>query len=228
MRFFDFSGGTARSVYNRPKRGTGLMEEAVGESRLVERAVAGDQAALEQLLIRQHAALAAQLRPRLPEALRSTTSVEDVLQQAYVLVFERISTLEPRGARAFAAWVTTIADHCLTDAIRAEMAAKRGGAQNRVTSPAMSATDSVVHWLDRLAVHLRTPSQSAQEREALLRVQSAMDHLKAEHREALALRYLEGLSVADAAARMGRTEGAVCLLCHRALKRMQEALGVSH
>ena len=202
------------------------MEDNHDESRLVERAVAGDQAALERLLIRHHGALAAQLRPRLPEALRATIAVEDVLQEAYVLVFERISTFQPRGIRAFGSWLATIADHCLTDAIRAELAAKRGGGFNRMDVSPRTATGSVVEWLDRLAVHLRTPSQSAQEREALLRVQSAMADLNEDYREALRLRYLEGLSVADAADRMGRTEGAVCLLCHRGLKRMQEALGV--
>ena len=36
---------------------------------------------------------------------------------------------------------------------------------------------------------------------------------------------MEGLPVADTAARMKRTEGAVCLLCHRGLKRLREHMG---
>jgi DNA-directed RNA polymerase specialized sigma24 family protein len=46
-------------------------------------------------------------------------------------------------------------------------------------------------------------------------------------RLALRLRYLEGLTVAQTATRMSRTEGAVCLLCHRALKQLHTVLGSS-
>ena len=88
-------------------------------------------------------------------------------------------------------------------------------------------TGSIVEWLDLLAAHERTPSLSAAGHEAAALVEGALAGLKDDYREAIRLRYVEGLCVAEAAARMNRTEGALCLLCHRALRRLRETLGSS-
>jgi RNA polymerase sigma-70 factor (ECF subfamily) len=154
-------------------------------------------------------------------------SVDDVLQEAYVGVFQCIRAFQQRGPGAFHAWLEKIAENRLFDMIKAQRAAKRGGDRDRIDAPVNPATGSVVEWLEMLAVHERTPSRSAAMREAVAAVQSAMAALKDDYREALRLRYIEGLPVAEAAARMNRSEGALCLLCHRGLQQMREAMSSS-
>jgi RNA polymerase sigma-70 factor (ECF subfamily) len=56
-------------------------------------------------------------------------------------------------------------------------------------------------------------------------VQIAIDGLKDEYRDVLRLRYFDGLSVAATAERMGRTEPAVHMLCHRAVAQLRDVLG---
>lgn len=203
-----------------------MVEEAAA-IQLLERAIAGDDAALERLLLRHHNRLAALLARKLPGHLRSVIAVEDVLQETYVVVFREIRGFRPHTPQAFDHWLCCVAEHRLYDAIRAEHAAKRGGERRQDVVRPATASGTVVDWLEQLAIHERTPSQSAAAREAVTIVRSALEGLPADYSQALRLRYLEGLTVAQTAERMNRTEGAVCVLCHRALKRLHASLGGS-
>ena len=59
----------------------------------------------------------------------------------------------------------------------------------------------------------------------VLAVQNALGELKEDYREALRLHYIESLSVAETAERMGRSDGAVLMLCNRGLRRLAEVIG---
>jgi RNA polymerase sigma-70 factor (ECF subfamily) len=203
------------------------MDSQRNESELIDQAVAGDESALERLMLMHHSRLAADLGRKLPANVRGFISVEDVLQETYVIAFREILRFQPRQPGSFGAWLSRISERRLFDAIKAERAAKRGGGRVRGEPPTDCTTGSIVQWLEMLAVHERTPSMSAAGREAAVLVQGALAGLKDEYREAIQLRYIEGLCVADAAARMKRSEGALCLLCHRALRCMRETLGES-
>jgi RNA polymerase sigma-70 factor (ECF subfamily) len=193
----------------------------------LKRAVAGDEVALEKLLLQYHARLAGLLSSRVPAQLRSVLSVEDVLQETYMVVFREIRSFQPRSLPAFWSWLSRVAEHRLYDLVRGELSAKRGGDRRRVETRGASGPGSTVEWLEQLAEHERTPSRSAAAREALNEVRMALDSLPPDYREALRLRYINGFSVAQTAETMQRTEGAVCLLCHRALRRMHGVLGGS-
>lgn len=83
----------------------------------------------------------------------------------------------------------------------------------------------MVGMLQQIAITSRTPSVSAASHEAISAVQSALESLPADYREALRLRHIEGLAVAEVAAQMGRTEAAVQMLCHRALRQLATVMG---
>ena len=84
---------------------------------------------------------------------------------------------------------------------------------------------SIAALIDLVAVNEWTPSRSAGGHEAAAAVQVALAGLKPEYRAALSVRYLEGLTAAEAAGRLGTTEGAVHKLCSRALHTLRESLG---
>ena len=56
-------------------------------------------------------------------------------------------------------------------------------------------------------------------------VQDALDGLKEDYREVLRLRYIQSLSVAETAQQMGRSDGAVMMLCNRGLQQLEEVIG---
>lgn len=64
------------------------------------------------------------------------------------------------------------------------------------------------------------PEGSAERAAVIAEVQRALRELKPDHAEVLHLRFIEDLSVAEAAEILGRKEGAVRALQHRALKSL--------
>lgn len=192
------------------------------ESDLIRQAVLGDRAALERLLLDLYAPLVRHLTPRLPESLQSVLSIEDVLQETFSQVFTDIGCFKPTTPAAFYAWVTTIADHRLTDARRALRRKKRGGDYQPAHQPAT--TSSAACLVELLAAEQTTPSQSFAREEAIQAVQLAMAELPADQLQAVRLRFVEGRSADEIAAAMQRTPGAVRGLLDRAKRAMRETL----
>jgi DNA-binding NarL/FixJ family response regulator len=91
----------------------------------------------------------------------------------------------------------------------------------------MAGDSSLILALEELAGHSRTPSRSAARHEALAAVAAELEGLPEEQRQALRLRYMEGLPVLEIARRMQRSEGAIQQLCHRALRNLRDRLGAS-
>ncbi len=189
---------------------------------LVQRAIAGEPLALDRLLLDSYGKLAARVDQKLPAELRRVIAPEDIIQETFSQAFRGIASFRPEGEDSFYRWLTTIADNRVVDAVRAHNAAKRGGGRAGTAGPERS---SVVALIELLAVNEWTPSRSAGGHEAAAAIQVALAGLKAEYREALELRYLEGLSVADTAARLEKTEPAIHKLCSRGLQSLRESMG---
>ncbi|HUU95956.1 MAG TPA: sigma-70 family RNA polymerase sigma factor [Phycisphaerae bacterium] len=195
------------------------------EEELIAQAIAGNQVAIHQLLMRHHDQIAAMLAKKIPPDLAGLLAAEDICQEAYVVAVRELASFQPRGKNAFFKWLLTIAERKLIDAIRALRAAKRGGGKKALELPARSDASSIAGLLEHVAIHERTPSRSAADHEIVSAVQNALAGLKEDYRTAIHCRYIEGLSAAETAARMGRSEGAVLKLCERALQQLAESIG---
>jgi RNA polymerase sigma-70 factor, ECF subfamily len=194
---------------------------------LVSQAVAGVPRALDRLLLDHYAPLAARIERKVPALLRASIATEDIVQETFTDAFRRIGSFRPEGKDAFYRWLTAIADNRLTDAIRACTTAKRGGRRNatHAANQPHAARSSIAAIIDLVAINDWTPSRSAGGHEVAAAVQVALAGLKPEYREALRLRFIEGLSIADVARRLGRTEPSVHKLCSRGLQALRETLG---
>jgi RNA polymerase sigma-70 factor (ECF subfamily) len=197
----------------------------MSEQELVRRAAAGDEAALRRLLLAHHDQLAATIARQLPLDLQPTVSADDVLQEAYLVAFRKIREFELGASGGFQAWLTSIAEHRLSDLIKWRRRAKRGGGWKPAELRPANDESTVIDMLQVLAADSRTPSREACLHEAMAAMQTALENLKEDAREALRLRYLEGLPVAEVAERIGRSEGAVHMLCTRGLQSLREELG---
>jgi RNA polymerase sigma-70 factor, ECF subfamily len=198
-------------------------EPASTESDLLAAAIDGAPQALERLMLGYQSRLLARIRRKLPIALRGSLEPEDVLQETFVEVFRNIATFRPHSTNAFARWLVMIADNKLIDAIRARQTIKRGGGFHAIDA---GATDSsMASLLELLQGDSHTPSRSVAGRDVERAVHAALADLKDDYREAVRLRFLEGLSLAEAAERMQRSEWSVYKLCIRGLSRLREGLG---
>lgn len=197
---------------------------AASDADEIARAVAGDRMALERLLLAQYPRLAAQVARRFPRVLKGVVGVEDVLQETFVEAFRKIGSFEARTVDAFYHWLATIAAHRLLDAAKRLRALKRGAGRKVSLTGADAENSSIVPLLEQLAAHEHTPSRSAVSHEMVNAVQVALAGLKARYRQALRLRYIEGVPLADVAARMGLTERAVDHLCERGRQQLRAVL----
>lgn len=199
------------------------MSSADRETLLLERATAGDDASLSELLAAHHDRLVRDIAARMPAGLRGAVAADDIAQETYVVAFRRIRDFHLTPGATFFDWLAGIAANTLRAAERNRRAKKRGGGGVNVAAEAAGA--STVNLLELLARHSRTPSRSVADVEAIRAVQSALARVPDANRTALQLRYIDGLPVAEIAARMGRTEGAVHQLCHRGLRALGAELG---
>jgi RNA polymerase sigma-70 factor (ECF subfamily) len=190
---------------------------------LLERAIAGEPLALDRLLLSAYPRLAARIDKKLPRSIRSLIAAEDILQETFAEAFRGIRAFRPSGKDALYRWLVTIADHRVLDAVRAHKAAKRGGGRT-ARAPAQGAT-SLGALIEMLGAPQPTPSRAAGGNEAAAALQVALAGLHPEYRDALTLRYLHGLPVAEVAVKMGKTESAVHKLCSRGLQRLRESMG---
>lgn len=193
-----------------------------GDERL-ERAASGDQRALAALLEEHGAAIRRRLDGAISERWQSLLSVDDVLQQTYTDAFLAIGHFAGRDSASFLRWLTTLARRNLVDALRPLRAAKRGGDRTRVNVPGQA--DAHAALFEVVQATSGSPSRCFAKEEARARLLQAMADLPAAYRQVLQSVDLSGSSVADLAAALGRSEGAVHMLRARAYDRLREIMG---
>jgi RNA polymerase sigma-70 factor (ECF subfamily) len=193
----------------------------IDQDQLIRRAVDGDQVALTMLLKDGRRRLCEGLSGRVPAELRTTIDVDDLAQQAHVIVFRRIKDFVPAGPDGFFRWVEAIALGKLRDAVKGVRAAKRGGGRVAAVVGGGDAERSVVALLDMVAAAGRSPSRSAAWHEQVAALQSAIATLPEHYRQAVTLVYIEGRTVAEAANIMGRSERSLHGLCRRAIELLR-------
>ena len=162
----------------------------------------GDRSALEDLFLRHHGRLLAFVRAHMEGGLARTLGAEDIVQETHLEAARKLAEFEDRGPASFYRWLVTIARFKISEADRARRALKRAAVGPLEDDPPAAAT---------------SPSENAMKAEGVARLREALDEIGADQAEAVRLRYLEGLAVADTAARMGRSEDAVKALVSRGL-----------
>ena len=192
-----------------PRPGTPPPLPADGEAAvslaLVHRAQAGDVEAFGELYDRYVETVFRYLVYR----VGSRSLAEDLTSETFLRALRRIDTFVWQG-RDVGAWFTTIARNLLADHY------KSGRYRHELT------TDDVT--TSREVPVQGGPEDTVLERLRDAEVLDAVRRLGPEQRECIALRFLQGLSVAETAQVMGKNDGAVKALQHRAVKSLARLL----
>jgi RNA polymerase sigma-70 factor (ECF subfamily) len=189
---------------------------------LVERMADGDREALEILLQRHLPALRGFVRLRTGEVLRARESASDLVQSVCREILTHMERFQYRSEAGFRQWLYATALRKIKNRVEYHRAQKRDPSLEAAPPPDAS-DDALLDCYGSFC----TPSRELMSREEIARIEAAFDRLPDEYREAIVLAKVVGLSRAEMAAELGRTEGAVRTLLSRALSRLAEVLDES-
>jgi RNA polymerase sigma-70 factor (ECF subfamily) len=179
--------------------------EEIGEAdrgavwELVRRAQAGDAEAFGQLYDQYVTIVHRYAYHRVGDR----TMAEDVTSETFVRALRRIDSLTFQG-RDVGAWLVTIARNIIRDHV------KSSRYRLEVTTADMRDADRATDGPEDTVVQQLT-------NEELL---ACVKQLGSEQQECISLRFLQGLSVSETAAIMGKKDGAIKALQHRAVRRL--------
>lgn len=182
--------------------------DAESTFRLMERARAGDEDALERLFARHLKPLQRWASGRLPRWARDLTDTDDLVQHTLLHTFRTIQDFEPRHVGALQAYLRQAVLNRIRDEVR------RKGRRPDSTD------------LDDVQVAGgESPLEEAIGREAVERYERALARLRPEERAAIVAKVELGLSYGELAEALGKpTPDAARKAAQRALLRLAEEM----
>ncbi len=192
------------------------------EDARVVRATERDGDALEELLREFGPAIGRELA--IDRRWQSSLDAEDVMQVTYLDAYLRVAMLRSRTTNSFRGWLARIAENNLRDALRALQRDKRpdGGGRRRATRGGGSSAETL---MGNLLDSDPTAGSVAAGREAVSRLRAALERLPASYRRVVDEVDLAERPVAEVAAELEKSPGAVHMLRSRAHDRLRELLG---
>ena len=185
------------------------------DRRMATRASQGDPVSIEQLLVRYVPRLRAFLRAQIDAEQRLQESVSDLVQSTCRELLQAGPDFAWQGEERFRSWLFTAALNKIRMRRRSQRAQKRQ--HGRETGADMSAVPDAQGACC-------SPSREAIAAEVSDNMNLALERLKPDQREVIALARLAGLPILEVAHVMGRTESAIRTLLSRSLVALASEL----
>ena len=189
---------------------------------LLHRASRGDDRARDELFAQHRDRLRRLIAVRLNRRLAARLDPSDLVQDVLIKANHQLEGFLRERPLPFYAWLRQIALQRLIDIHRRHFLAGRRSVL-REEPPALP-DESVAELADLLVSSQSTPSKQLLREELQARVRKALLELGERDREVLVMRHLEEMAMAEIAAVLGVSEGAVKVRHLRALKRLHGAL----
>ncbi len=176
----------------------------------------------QQELVRFQEYLRLLVRLQIDARLQGKLDGSGVVQQTLMEAHQAWDQLRGRTEAEQAAWLRRALAHNLADEIDRLGAAKRQALQERSLEEALERSSVCIRT--RLVSEQASPSEQASCREQAVRLAAALAQVPEKQRQAIELRHLKGLSLAEVAAALHTTKPAVVGLLHRGLGNLRELL----
>ena len=196
---------------------------AAAPDQLLALAQAGDRDALGQLLALYHNYLGLLARLQVRRRLQGKVDPADLVQETFLKAHRHFATFRGAGEREWTAWLRQILATSAASLVRHDLGTT--GRDPRLERELADAVEESSRCLEGgFALAQSTPSQQAVRREQAVLLAEALARLPEDHREAVILRHLEGLTFPEVATHMGRTVDSVKKLWARGLARLREQM----
>jgi RNA polymerase sigma-70 factor (ECF subfamily) len=181
------------------------------DADLARQALGGSQAAYQELVSR-YASAAVNVAARL---VRDRALAEDLAQEAFVRAFARLKTFDPQ--RRFSAWFFQVLHNVTVDYLR----------RRRVQTTSLDDVDTSGQPVRSVPDPGPSPEAEAERRALAAALDAALSRLRTGYREAVVLRYQQGLTVQEVASILELPEGTVKTHLHRARKELATMLSAA-
>jgi RNA polymerase sigma-70 factor (ECF subfamily) len=192
--------------------------------RLIRQLNAGDENALDNLFERYQIRISSHVRLKLKRRLRGRMDTMDIVQDVNKKVLQKLRAnrkFKPRAPGSFYRWLKTIAENVLRDAVKRHTVASMREVQKELSIESGSSDTPGPGLAERIAAPTDDPGKKLDLRVHLERVEELLNALPPENREALTLRFIEGLPPSEIAVRRGISADAVRMLLARTLVKVR-------
>jgi RNA polymerase sigma-70 factor (ECF subfamily) len=191
---------------------------------LIELARHGEEAATGRLLAAYGEYLKLLARVQIGRRLQGKLDASDLVQETFMDAHRQMPNFKGSSEGELLAWLRRILAGHVAMTVRRYFGAK--GRDINLERGIAAQIDQSSQAMDGgLIGSNTTPSQHVARREQSVLLADALAKLSEDHREAIVLRHLEGLSLVETAARMGRSEDSVQKLYVRGLMNLRRLMG---
>jgi len=207
-----------------PTSGKWQMADDKDQDKLIERVRQGDKEALAAYVELRRPHLLGYIQNQLGAALRKKVEADDLFQEVSADAVKALGQVDLSQRDPFG-WLCQIAQRRTVDAHRRFFGAAKRDAGREVRLGGSGGNSSQAGLIDMLVASMTSPSQAFSRDRRHERLREALAQLPDQQREALRLRYVEGLPSKEIAERLGKSDGAVRVMLTRSIGRLQELLG---
>ncbi len=191
------------------------------DDREIEAIRSGDFDAMANLIERHRKPLLAFIENRMGDALRRKIDAEDIFQEVCAQATRSFATVDLSERKPFS-WLCQLAERRIIDAHRHFFDAQKRDAAKE--TPLQSNPEGGGNVIDWLVQSMTTPSQAFSRNVKQQRLASAIEKLDEQSRQALRMRYVDGLPSKEIASQLDKSDAAVRVMLTRAIKRLQAIL----
>lgn len=202
-----------------------MLDEPMSTTQLVVASKQGDNDALGRLLEQYRGYLLMLAHRYLSERLRRRVDPLDIVQLTYLEAKRDLHSFRGDTPAEFAGWLRGMLKNNVATAVTRHITTKKRSITREVNAAGNADNDSAGGgWIGQLPGSSTSPSGVAIREEAVVALFEALHQLPETQAEALRLRYMEGLSLAQIVERMGKSDTAVAGLLKRGLQKLRTSL----
>ncbi|QDT33006.1 sigma-70 family RNA polymerase sigma factor [Thalassoglobus polymorphus] len=180
---------------------------------LVAKAQAGDESALGELLDTYRDQLRTLAERELDYQMTARVDASDVVQQTFLSACKKVNDFQGKSEQEFVAWIYQIHRHNIQDLLRRHLGAEKRNLREERSSDFKEIPSNREQ---------SSPSQQVIKLEQSQSLADLIHQLPTDQKAAVQMRHLEGKTLEEIAAKLGRTSQAVASLLKRGLENLRK------
>lgn len=202
------------------------MSSDQSTTALVHAAKAGDNELLGRLLESYRGYLFMLAHRYLSDKLKRRIDPADLVQVTFLEAKRDWAQFRGESPGECAAWLRNILKNNVATAVARHVTTQKRSVSREVSFATHHNDGSAAQWIGEVPGSTTSPSRRAIRAESAKQLFDALHALPETQAEAVRLRYLEGLSLAEIVDRMGKSETAVAGLLKRGLQKLRQSIDI--